>query len=163
MLGGYNRFTAYLVEAPLAMPDPPSHRLERLEISVPFSFLGERQDPIDVRLAGASGRSVRGSGATLSIAGARPADPSTVEVLVTPDPPLGRDPETIRSRPGQLHFFDEKGKPLQPSVSESNMFFGGKRLTCRFGAGESPATFRYAGRVQVDTVAVFRFAGIPLP
>ena len=82
---------------------------------------------------------------------------------MTPDPTLGRDPESIRSRPGQPRFFDEKGNLLRPTVSESNTFLRGKRLTCRFPAGESPATLRYAGIVQADTVAVFRFAGIPLP
>jgi hypothetical protein len=163
MLGGSNHFTEYLVEAPLVMPDPPSRRLDRLEISVPFSFISERQDPIDVRLVGASGRNVRGSGATLTIVAARPADPPTLQVTVTPDPPLGTGPETIRSRPGQPQFFDEKGNLLQPSVSEANSYFGGKRLTCRFRAGESPATLHYAGLVQVDMVAVFRFTGIPLP
>jgi hypothetical protein len=158
-----NHYTEYVIEAPLAMPDPPSRRLERLEVSVPFSFIGERRDPIDVRIAGASGQSVRGSGATLMIAAARPADPSTLQVTVTPDPHRGTAPELIRSRPGQPQFFDEKGTLLKPSVSESNSLFGGKRLTCRFGAGESPATLHYAGLVQVDTIAVFRFPGIPLP
>jgi hypothetical protein len=162
-LGGAVGFTAFVVEVPLAMPDPPSRRLDRLEISVPFSFLGERKDPIDVRLAGEPGRQVRGSGATLTILGAKPADPSTFEVIVTPDPPLGRDPESIRSRPGQPRFLDEKGKLLRPTVSESNAFLGGKRWTCRFPAGESPATLRYAGIVQADVVAVFRFSGVPLP
>ncbi len=163
MLGGAVSFTAFLVEVPLAMPYPPGRRLDRLEISVPFSFLGERQDPIDVRLAGAPGRTVRGSGATLTILGAKPGDPSTFEVIVTPDPTLGRDPESIRSRPGQPCFFDEKGNLLRPMVSESNTFLRGKRWTCRFPAGESPARLRYAGIVQADVVAVFRFAGVPLP
>jgi hypothetical protein len=163
MLGGALSFTAFLVEVPLAMPDPPSRRLDRLEISVPFSFLGERQDPIDVRLAGAPGRTVRGSGATLTILGAKPADPSTFEVIVTPDPTLGHGLEAIRSRLGQPRFLDEKGKLLLPTMSESNTFLGGKRWTCRFPAGESSATLRYAGIVQADIVAVFRFAGIPLP
>lgn len=163
MLGGACSFTAFLVEVPLAMPDPPARRLERLEVSVPFAFVGERQDPIDVLLAGASGRNVRGSGATLTILGAKPGDPSTFEVIVTPDPTLGRDPEAIRSRPGRPRFLDEKGNLLRPEVSESNTLLRGKRWTCRFPAGEAPSTIRYAGIVQADTVAVFRFAGIPLP
>jgi hypothetical protein len=163
MLGGSNQFTEYLAEAPLVMPDPPSRSLERLEVSVPFFLIGERRDPIDVRLAGASGRSVRGSGATLTIVAAKPADPVTLQVTTTPDPPLGTGSEAIRSRLGQPEFFDEKGNLLRPSVSETNYYFGGKRLTCRFRAGETPATLRYAGLVQVDTLAVFRFAGIPLP
>ena len=163
MLGGAVSFTAFLVEVPLAMPDPPGRRLDRLEISVPFSFLGERQDPIDVRLAGAPGRTCprfrrhpddprREAGRSVDLRGDRDARPA-----------LGRDPESIRSRPGQLCFFDEKGKLLRPKVSESNTFLGGKRWTCRFPAGESPARLRYAGIVQADVVAVFRFAGVPLP
>ena len=133
-----NGYTEYVVEAPLSMPDPPGHRLARLEISVPFTLVGERQDPIDVRLAGARGRSVRGSGATLTIAAARRAEPSTREVTVTPDPPLGSGPETIRSRPGQLQFFDEQGNLLRPTVTETNAYFGGRRLTCRFRGRRIP-------------------------
>ncbi len=163
MLAGSNRFTEFRIEAPLSMPDPPSRRLRRLEISVPFSLVGQRRDPIDVPLAGSSGRGVRGSGAMLTITTAKLTDPALVEVIVTPDPPLGRAPAAIRSRIGEASFLDEKGNLLRPSVSESNALFGGRRLTCRFGTGQSPATLRYSGLIQADIVAIFRFAGIPLP
>ena len=144
------------------MPDPPSRRLARLEISAPFSLLEERQDPIDIPLAGVKTGSFRGSGATLTVVAAK-FDPSTMEVTVTPDPALASGSDTIRGRPGRVEFLDDKGKPMAPAVAETNFFFGGRQLDVRFRPGESPATLRYVGRVQLDTVAVFRFAGVPLP
>lgn len=162
LLSGSNHFSEYLVEVPLAMPDPPSHRLARLDISVPFAFLEERQDPIDVPLAGVKTGNFRGSGATLTVVAAK-FGPSTMQVTVTPDPPLASGSDKIRGRPGRVEFLDDQGKPMQPEVRESNSSFGGRQLDVRFRAGESPATLRYVGRVQLDTVAVFRFAGIPLP
>ena len=141
----------------------PSRPTPHLEISAPFSFVEERQDPIDVRLAGASGRSFRGSGATLTITAAGRANPPAMEVTVTPDPPLRSGADLVRNRPGQVQFFDDKGTLLRPTVTETPFFFGGKRLAVRFQPGESPATLHYAGIVQRDTAAVFRFDGIPLP
>jgi hypothetical protein len=159
-----NRGTELTIEAPLVMPDPRAHRLGRLEVSVPLTLIARRQDPIEFPLAGASSRSFRGSGASLMFPVVKPTLPAVVEVIITPDPPLGFPPARILSHVGELQFYDAQRKLLNPAVSASRAaFLSGQRLSFQFGVGEIPDRAQYTGRVQAGIVAVFRFADLPLP
>jgi hypothetical protein len=158
-----NRGTELTVEAPLVMPDPPAHPLSRLEVSLPLTLIARRQDPIEFPLAGASSRSFGGSGALLMFPVVKPTVPAVVEVIVTPDPPLGFPTDRILSHVGELQFYDAQRKLLNPAVSSRGGLFGGRRLSFQFGVGEIPDRARYTGRVQAGIVAVFRFRDLLLP
>jgi hypothetical protein len=101
-----NRGTELTVEAPLVMPDPPAHRLSRLEVSLPLTMIARRQDPIEFPLAGSSSRLFRGSRASLMFPVVKPTVPAVVGVIVTPDPPLGFPPDRIFSHVGEVQFYD---------------------------------------------------------
>ncbi|GIW87339.1 MAG: hypothetical protein KatS3mg108_1663 [Isosphaeraceae bacterium] len=176
--------SVFVVTIPLVLPDDPGRLIRELRAEVPVLISARRDQPFEIGLREAKGKTFEDPHVTLTIHDVRP-EPMNAATLIELTVRFRRDDEStlqglpfgspefqaFRNNPGTsggpVEFVDSQGRLLsqwQPIAQEPAP--DGLRLTIRVLAGEagaSPAALRIYEQIRGETVVPIHLRDIPLP
>jgi hypothetical protein len=173
-----------MVTIPLELPDEPGRLIRELRAEVPVLVSARKEQPFEIDLRDAKGKTFEDEALTLTVHDVRPEPmqgATLVELTVRfrrggePNPsglPFGTPEfQAFRHNPGQpggpVEFVDAKGRPLTqwlPMMQEPGQ--DGLRLTIRVQSGEAgatPAALRFYEQSRAETTVTIQLRDIPMP
>lgn len=175
---GVNASPLVHLRVDLIYPDRPVARLKRVRGTIPLQVSTRRPDPLEVPLAGASGRTFSHGGVALSVGEVRPGQadqPGSIDLTLRVGraearPADGDDDEAgaIRSlvSPQRLEVLDAQGHSIPWFPSSTAHHGEGAALTLTLFERKGPAvptTLRFHDLISDRTEVPFEFRDLPMP
>jgi len=163
----------------LRRPEKPGRTIRLLRGSIPLNVSTRKPEPLEIPLAGASGKTLQNEDASVTVHEIKPnpsANQTAIELSVVPKTPRAAtnpgEMEFMMPRidvgPTNLELADAQGKLVPWYVSGSTQNGDAVRLTISLAGGPSgsaptPTTLRYYVMTRATTEVPFEFRNVPMP
>jgi hypothetical protein len=169
----------------LKYPAKPASSIRRLRGTLPVTLASRRDEPTEIVLAEAKGKTHDAGDMMLTIVQVGVPEnnqpPGTaIEMILRPrDPALSQDPglvgnavqlifaRTLQMPQNQIEIVDAEGRPCRWFPSGSNHAADQIRITIQVQGGQGgvgpPERLRYYSMIRAETEVAFDFSDIPLP